>query len=667
MEPDIDPTTQPAPPINPMASIDQMAQAAGGMPPPQTAPVDQPTGPESTAPPWDGMADPNTIEASAAAVHHSRLAQTLHNVIDAVGNVLGGPQTVHVTKQQDGSVQVTHDPSTTGEKWGRVAQAALGGLAQGFAAGPGPGGIGRAGAGGISAGMAMPQQREDQANQAAQQQNTALYQKQTADANKAIHQQEIAKNTMQLADMGEKYSQGQVDRANENADWILSNPSNKHVGTMGSMKDVLEFERTHEDMMHNMTHGGYHVEATNEDGKPVFKLYTFDQALADQKNDKPVTYKVLDTGDDGKLAIKDYTVPTGAMTNGAIASAHEASTKAITAWELANAKERQAEQPKTPAELAYDAQNNPDPAKRAASTAALSAVQNTPAIQAEIEAHHAAAVASRAQAGLATARAGKLQEDEGEGTKGEALVDSIASGHITIDRLGYLAARNPDLLAAVTKKDPTFDSSKAASYPAVYKDFMSTKKGATGAALNSGATALKHMQELDALNTVASHIPGTPAYNAYMNKADTVATELGAFYGTTTIPAIAAIKDTLTKTAPGNRHVAITTQAGSMGDKLDSYEQSWRNAAPSRSYEAPMPQIDDKAKEARAALDPAYHARLVQEQQGGAQPQAGTGDVSQAARAPAATPYPILGDGKGKYIQWDGTKYANVPAPAGAK
>ena len=49
-----------------------------------------------------------------------------------------------------------------------------------------------------------------------------------------------------------------------------------------------------------------------------------------------------------------------------------------------------------------------------------------------------------------------------------------------------------------------------------------------------------------------------------------------------------------------NRDAAIAEQVKSMGDKLDSFEQTWKQAAPSEAYEAPMPQIDDKAKRSRA-------------------------------------------------------------------
>lgn len=185
------------------------------------------------------------------------------------------------------------------------------------------------------------------------------------------------------------------------------------------------------------------------------------------------------------------------------------------------------------------------------------------------------------------------------------LVDQIGQGKMPLTRLDYMATRNPGLLAAVSARYPDFDGSKVKSYVDAMKDFTS---GKTAVMINSGATALGHLKELKELNTAASHIPHTPAWTAYQNKATTVATELAKFYGDATIPAIAAIKETLTSTLPGNRDAAIATQAQSMGDKFDSFEQQWKNAAPSSKYQAEMPGMSAKAKAARAALDPNYKA-----------------------------------------------------------
>lgn len=192
-----------------------------------------------------------------------------------------------------------------------------------------------------------------------------------------------------------------------------------------------------------------------------------------------------------------------------------------------------------------------------------------------------------------------------------ALAQAIATGHVTPERMSYLLSRNPGLVEGVMQIDPSFDSSKAQAYPATYKDFTS---GKTAVAINAGATALGHLQELSRMNTNESHIPGTPDYNAYQNKADTVASELAKFYGDATIPAIAAIKKTLTATLPGNRQAAIRTQAESMGDKLDAFQQQWENAAPSKVYQAPMPGISEKAMAARRALAGGGFAQSVKMQ-----------------------------------------------------
>ena len=187
----------------------------------------------------------------------------------------------------------------------------------------------------------------------------------------------------------------------------------------------------------------------------------------------------------------------------------------------------------------------------------------------------------------------------------QSLVSAIGTGKIVLKRLDYLATKQPEVLEAVMKAYPEFDSSKAGSYPGVYEDFT---KGKTATELKSGGTAMGHLAELRALNTNASHNIMSPEHTAYENKVDTVATELAKFYGDATIPAIAAIKKTLMTTLPGHREAAITTQAESMGDRLASVENQWKNAAPSPAYEAPIPFISSDQKRAFASLNPKYAA-----------------------------------------------------------
>lgn len=182
-----------------------------------------------------------------------------------------------------------------------------------------------------------------------------------------------------------------------------------------------------------------------------------------------------------------------------------------------------------------------------------------------------------------------------------AFVSEIGTGRAAPERIAYIVARNPKLLAELALAYPDLDTAKLAAYPEAYKKFTS---GPESLAINAGNTALLHLNELRKLNTDKSRIPGTEDYQKYQNKLDTISSELGRFYGNTTLEGIAGYRKTLG--AIFNRDAAIRTQAQSMGDKLDSFENQWMNAAPSKAYQAPLPGISDAAKKARAELDPNY-------------------------------------------------------------
>ena len=184
----------------------------------------------------------------------------------------------------------------------------------------------------------------------------------------------------------------------------------------------------------------------------------------------------------------------------------------------------------------------------------------------------------------------------------DGLVDAIGSGHVSPERIGYILAKRPELLEAAVKKYPDISTARLEQYPKKYEEFTSTKPKTAGAQINNGATAFKHLRDLLALNTNMSHIPGTSAYKAYKSQMNTLVDELGQFYGTSTIPGLEGFKETLDSTLPGNREAAIRTQAHSMGVKMDSFVQQWKNAAPSKAFVDPMPYYDDEAQAARQSL-----------------------------------------------------------------
>jgi hypothetical protein len=178
--------------------------------PPTTAPNQPPVSPQSAddiANMLRGQTTPahQDPEMVAGAHHQNWLA----HVMDTVGNILGGDTTLHVTKKPDGSVEVTHDPSTEGEKWGRVAAAALGGASRGLAVGQGPGGPSRAAAAGIQSGLQQPAQQLEQANQEA----TAEQERMTRGANIARLNQETVRTAWDNAHLDRNDLQQQANYA----------------------------------------------------------------------------------------------------------------------------------------------------------------------------------------------------------------------------------------------------------------------------------------------------------------------------------------------------------------------------------------------------------------------------------------------------------------------
>lgn len=225
---------------------------------------------------------------------------------------------------------------------------------------------------------------------------------------------------------------------------------------------------------------------------------------------------------------------------------------------------------------------------------------------------------------------GNASAPGGLNSAGSTLVDEIGTGKMAANRLDMLLTKRPELLQAVAAKYPDFDSSKVKSYGEAYRSFTS---GADVKQVNAGAVAIQHLAELKKLNddhSVAVHVVGTDAYNRFHNLLDTVADELVTFYGEPkTNEAMAAKKSTLG--ALTNRTGAIEEQAKAMGVKFDELSQKWLNAAPSASYQAPMPGMSKKAMEARATLDSEYAAS--QKEQSAAAPQTHTFSVRAWAQA----------------------------------
>jgi hypothetical protein len=223
------------------------------MDPSQQPPVQQPQ------PPQQQPLDPNTDPVlQAAAVHHSRLASAL----SAVGDILGGNKSLKLMKNPDGSVSIQQTDATPGEKWGRVAQAALSGAAKGFEVGQGPGGPAKAAAGGIQTGMAMPKQQQDQTLALADRMNDQNRSAQLFKANMALLNQKVIAGAWDQKQKEIAAANGEEDRAATIQD---------HMQKMNATKfHVADMEDTA-----NAYNSNPELQQAHHDGRTVF-FRTFD-------------------------------------------------------------------------------------------------------------------------------------------------------------------------------------------------------------------------------------------------------------------------------------------------------------------------------------------------------------------------------------------------------
>jgi hypothetical protein len=348
MDGDPQSVTPDTPPVADPAMLAMMG--GGGAPQPPQMPPPQ----VSQAPPTpSGMpTDPNTIEAVAAGVHHDRMAGALKAVTD----LMGGSTTVHLTKHPDGSLDITHDPSTSGEKWQRIAAAALAGATKGFAAGTGPGGMARAAGVGFDAG----QQVQKAPEQAAQEQAEIADKRLQDHANLVLTQQRLVSQTLANKQAGITLSKEQQDQANDEADRYGNSPNSTYVGAFGSMAEAAKSPNA-QLLLKNHPYGTLRVVNAYDGSGNITGVhaYVVDKAWGDRMNDHPVSYLEQVPNDDpnAKPQFKQSYIPVNGKTNqdadtwvqahngkaAEIQAAWAKQQEAITARETAAAREKREE------------------------------------------------------------------------------------------------------------------------------------------------------------------------------------------------------------------------------------------------------------------------------------------------------------------------------------
>ena len=286
---------------------------------PGTAMVQQPT---QWTPPQPGQvateqSPQSDAEITAGAVHQNWLSR----ILDTVGTILGGDKTIVATKHPDGSVSVEHNPSTTGEKWGRIAQAALGGAARGMAVGQGPGGAGRAFAAGTQAGLAQPQQSLDAANKEA----AAMNAQQLAAANHALLDQQRIAQVWQNKVIPQEYAKQQEEQDFNDAA-KLREMGAKLIATVKNRAELANYGAANPDAVSNHlgVNGGFTRILSHADGSA--DIYSVPGDVAKQLNPNPDSYtsQELDPDNPGKLVKTVHDIGANTHTYGEIELAKKA-------------------------------------------------------------------------------------------------------------------------------------------------------------------------------------------------------------------------------------------------------------------------------------------------------------------------------------------------------
>jgi hypothetical protein len=521
-----------------------------------------------------------TPPAEAAPVKHGGF----RGFMDKVADTLAGTDTSKVRTDKDGNLYIQHGTMSRGQQWLKIAAEALAGAGAGLAAGKGAGNMGKAAEAGIQTGLQFKQ---------AQTQEEKRQQEEVANSQALQHQ-----NAAFALEMTRKQVEGQehdIEFSENREDWLIKNHGVMvgHANTLPEAAALIRETPGFHDAMNGQALM-VPVAQFGPDGKAAgFTVYRmpagYGEEMAPAGTEIPFFNPVS-----GEIETQKTTAP---MKKADINNAYTAAGNARHKWQIdeqdlatkkAQEKEAEANAGKVPSEIA----------KNNAEAAAQWAEKKLKDKQAE------------------ALTPGAWKEFAKPGAEQNSLIDLIGRGQLANPYvLGRLLMKNPQIGEQVAEQYPDFDISRVSAYTEAYKEFISTKINQAGGALNAGDTALKHLANLAKLNTVKSHIYGTAGYNAYQNQLDTLGPELAKFYGDTTIPAIAALKKTLGAILPSNRQAAIDTQARSMGKKIDSYAQQWKNAAPSDVYEAQMPGISPEGVAALKSLDPDYDHSLFAEVQ----------------------------------------------------
>lgn len=485
-------------------------------------------------------------EVAAGAVHQNWLSR----ILDSVGTILGGDKTIVATKHPDGSVSVEHNPSTTGEKWGRIAQAALGGAARGMAVGQGPGGAGWAFAAGGLAGLQQPQQNLDAANKEAANMNA----QQLADANTVLaHQKSIAAglaNREAGITLGTQEAQLLENAANS----IANSPNSTDLGTFTDMPSIMKAVSNNPEILKGHTNQALKVMTTADaDGKPQFRAFLVDQGDDNRKNDKEEqSFRIEVDPKTGRPTLKSEPIPPQSQPKVKIRLAQQTTqaqfSEMLNKWKTADSNANKKDTPpipKTPEEAQAAASLETDPVRRAALQDAATRMQQL-AVQQKVAGRASTAPTTPTLEGAGAGFGGPTGDvsiapdgtpqpsADGQELLGRldagtaALVKQFGEYRGTVQNLPRGKEREP-FLKLVAQVYPNFDQKEYNSRQALLTSMKTGQLAKTRQSLN---TAISHMGDLsdaiDGLDPSELKIANASA-NAFRRQGFGDASHLGKF------------------------------------------------------------------------------------------------------------------------------------------
>ena len=313
-----------------------------------------------------------TVPTNESQSLFHRAMYDMKGVLAKVADILGPSEVAKVTQDpQTGDFTVSKQPATTGEKWGRIASAALGGLASSLQNAQGPGGVARAAGAGIQTGMQQPQQQLQQAQQEASYQQQQLL----AKANRIHLTQTNYLLTQELANAKLEYDSKTAGMLQGIMDEYANNPGAKELAVIdpSDPNSVVRAGNSVPGLMDSF------LQKNNKQITPIpgpdhmIHLFQTDMAWGKQRNNVPRPYYYIGQDDNGDTTILKRTVPVGGDTNEHIDSSNLATFNAAATLRLNSAKADAAEtaankpapQPKSIQEAQSAASAATDPKEKA--------------------------------------------------------------------------------------------------------------------------------------------------------------------------------------------------------------------------------------------------------------------------------------------------------------